>query len=179
MPPLKNIAGMRFDRLTVISVHGREKFGRATWLCKCDCGKEIIVFSSNLIKGNTKSCGCLKDEKRIDNGHKHLKHGCSKGAIQNEGNPTPEYISWQGMRQRCLNLQHQKYPIYGGRGITICERWSLFENFLMDMGERPEGKTLHRIDNDGDYEPFNCEWADYYTQNKNREFRRNQAQAQA
>jgi hypothetical protein len=69
MPPLKDITGMRFDRLVALSLHGRERFGRAIWLCKCDCGRGIIASSSNLMRGNTKSCGCLRDEKRIDNGH--------------------------------------------------------------------------------------------------------------
>lgn len=174
---LKDITGMRFGRLIALSIAGRDTFGRVTWFCQCDCGKKITVFSSNLVRGNTKSCGCLREEKRLGNDY-NFKHGHSKCARDNHGVPTNEYVSWMTMRQRCLNPNHHKYPIYGGRGITICKRWSLFENFLADMGERPKGMTLHRTKNSENYEPSNCEWADYYTQNQNREFGKKQSQVQ-
>ncbi len=81
---------------------------------------------------------------------------------------SPTYVSWCAMKSRCLRPCMRSYPRYGGRGITICDRWMVFANFLADMGERPKGMTLDRIDNDGNYEPGNCRWADNKTQHKNK-----------
>ncbi len=87
-----------------------------------------------------------------------IKHGCYK---------TKTYRSWQAMKMRCYNENHKAYKNYGGRGIKVCDRWLKFENFLADMGERPEGKTLERIDGDKNYEPSNCKWSDRFEQNNN------------
>ncbi|MDE9448123.1 hypothetical protein KKJ04_22090, partial [Xenorhabdus bovienii] len=91
------------------------------WLCLCDCGNRVHVRRGNLLTGNTRSCGCLKS-----------RHGHAK-----QRNHTPEYISWERAKRRCLDKNDMYYHLYGGRGITFCEHWLIFENFLKDMGERP------------------------------------------
>lgn len=101
-----------------------------------------------------------------------LRHGKSC-----RGDWSPEYYSWASMIQRCTNPKRNNYHDYGGRGISVCERWKLFDNFLEDMGSRPAGMTLGRIDSDGDYEPGNCEWQGYATQGRTK--RNNKLSAKA
>lgn len=129
--------------------HPGARIGRLTgktlrWRCRCDCGRIAVVSP------NAQSCGCLQSERTSASAR---RHGHARG---DNGGPTPLYRTWRSMRDRCENPRHKSYAEYGGRGIRVCERWLKFENFLADMGERPIGKTLDRIDNSRGYEPGNC-----------------------
>lgn len=122
------------------------------WNCRCACGNVIKTFAAYLTKGKKKSCGCRSDEMRSNS---NSTHG---GTFQKLRSPT--YMSWAAMKQRCVNPRPEVYSCYGARGITVCERWiDSFENFLEDMGPRPEGMTLDRKDGSKGYEPSNCRWA--------------------
>jgi len=142
--------GTTFGNLVVISEVGED----SKYLCRCVCGAEKIVRSGELRYGKTLSCGCLR-KKVISN--LFSTHGLSK---------TPTYIIWKSMRKRCLNPGVNDAIHY--QGVTVCERWNSFENFLADMGERPEGMSIDRIDSSGNYEPGNCRWASKKTQAINR-----------
>ena len=156
-PNFKDISGSQIGRLKVIEFSGRSASGQSMWDCKCDCGNILTVAGGNLQSGHTTSCGCYREEIRPTLYASHRLTG------------TPEYNSWAGMKGRCLNPKNHKYPSYGGRGITVCERWMTFENFLDDMGNRPSlNYSIERKNNDGNYEPDNCIWATPKQQANNR-----------
>lgn len=152
-----DIAGQKFTRLTVLE-RAESKGKHAAWKCVCDCGNEKIVMGANLRTGQVKSCGCLlRESSRV----RSTKHGLFG---------TPEYQILQSIIQRCENENDKSYEQYGGRGITVCERWkNSLENFMTDMGNRPSSKhSIDRIEVHGNYEPDNCRWATKTEQSRNR-----------
>jgi hypothetical protein len=158
--------GDRFGRLTVVREAGWSGRNR-TFECRCVCGGTTVAQGWDLRAGNTRSCGCLSreasGERLTCRNQRRRKHGHALGSGE-----SPTYKSWESMLQRCRNPKASAWDLYGGRGVTVCDRWLSFENFLADMGERPEGLTLDRIDPNGHYEPGNCRWATWAVQATNR-----------
>lgn len=141
-----DITGKRFGFLTALR---RDSNHKKKWVCRCDCGNETSVFQENLKAGRTVSCGC-------HNLTKSKTHGLTLH---------PLYGTWLTMVHRCTNPKHAQYHNYGGRGITVCDRWlASFPAFLEDMGQRPKGYTLERLDNDKGYCKENCVWAPWESQ---------------
>lgn len=163
--PAHKLAGKRFMRLRVIARAGSNKHGFSIWKCICDCGNERVVAAGALLRGDTKSCGCLRSDRSRERASQRVTHGHCKNGVE-----TPTYRSWHSMKNRCTNPKTCNWKEYGGRGITVCERWQGergFQNFLADLGERPEGQTLERLNVNGNYQPSNCCWATYSEQRRN------------
>ncbi len=158
---VKNLHGFKFGRLTVMAIFGRDNSRNVLWIAQCSCGEYCTLRSTTLLGGHTKSCGCLQRDVISDININSTDHGHSNP-------PSPTYHSWVSMKTRCLNPKHEAFDRYGGRGITVCDRWLCFENFLNDMGVRPIGKTLDRRDNDLGYFKENCRWATPLEQTLNR-----------
>lgn len=153
-----SLVGRKFGKLTVVE-RTENKGKEPAWICQCECGNTTTVMGLNLKNNSTKGCGCL------------LKtHGKTSGKdAEGKRTTSKEYKSWHMMKTRCLNPNYDRYDCYGGRGITVCDRWTnSFEAFLEDMGPRPENMELDRINNDDGYYPGNCRWADRKTQINNR-----------
>ena len=153
----QDLTGRHFGRWTVGAFAGyHSKTTAAMWHCKCECGVTRPIKANQLLTGGSKSCGCFS----VDTARAlFTKHG---------GSYDGRYEVWANMKQRCLNANHPSFAQYGGRGIRICERWLAYENFAMDVGERPNGLWLERINNDGDYEPGNVTWTTRQKQQCNR-----------
>lgn len=157
-----DLVGRVFGRLVVIARSGSNARKRAIWLCRCACGTECTKVSSDLLSGDSNSCGCLRLEPYA------RKHG--HAAMQANGQKSTKiYRAWLNMKERCTNPKNPRWADYGGRGITIDRRWESFEMFLEDMGQPEESHlTLDRKDNSKGYSKDNCHWVDYVSQRRNR-----------
>ena len=165
MGNFKNLTGQIFGKLIVIErTQNKKNRGNAQWLCKCQCGNEIIVDSGHLITGHTKSCGCFRVEYMSK---KFKKHGMRNERL---------YSTWCNMKQRCYDKQSSAYKDYGGRGISICDEWlsdfTNFYNWAIQNGYK-ENLSIDRIDNNGNYEPPNCRWVTMKEQSRNTRGNRN------
>ena len=150
---MMDLCGKVFGRWTVVKEAERKRNTRY-WHCKCECGTEKAVYQGTLVNGRSPSCGCISKERMTN-------HGLYK---------SKEFKVWSGMISRCKNESQVSYPNYGGRGITVCDRWAKsFSAFISDMGMRPDGNyEIDRIDGDGNYEPSNCRWATPSENSQNR-----------
>lgn len=158
MAPKRDLTGKKFGRLTVIRELPERKHHSVLWLCRCECGNEVKVKSSNLNSGRSQSCGCLRVEHSIKAHQTHKK------------SDTKLFAVWCSMRFRCNNPNDKSYHNYGARGIRVCDEWtnsfSSFYNWALSNGYN-DGLTIDRINNDGNYEPSNCRWVSRKVQGNN------------
>jgi len=150
--------GQRFGQLSFVEAIDSTFSGRLRGRFLCDCGTETIIEIITVRAGRSRSCGCLRRNTRI----KNTRHGEATKKAH-----TTEYNSWISMRSRCRNPRNTDFALYGALGITVCDRWELYENFLADMGRKPFNHSLDRINPAGNYEPANCRWATPSVQSAN------------
>jgi hypothetical protein len=156
-----DLTGQKFNRLIVVNLQPTPKGKPLKWECLCDCGNTVITRGSSLKNNHTRSCGCYNKERVSET---VIKNKTTHGMVSSS-----EYSIWSNMKQRCTNLLNTRYSDYGGRGITVCDRWKdSFENFYEDMGPKPSpGHSIDRIDVNGNYELINCKWSTVTEQNRN------------
>ncbi|MCP1852773.1 MULTISPECIES: hypothetical protein [unclassified Bradyrhizobium] len=156
---------MKYGRLVAVSREGKDARSNILWKFACDCGTDYVCRSSSVRRGYVISCGCLRAENARVNGAK----SDGEASITHGRRFSAEYAAWAHMIRRCTNPNDEKFPDYGGRGISVCDRWSNFANFHEDMGDRPSPHhSLDRIKNDEGYSKSNCRWSTRAIQTRNK-----------